>query len=314
MTSIHLPRLAALVAATLVAAAGLVGLSTTPAEAALCSKSGVNVVVDFNALGGGVQKGCDPGGAGKSADKVFPAAGFKLDFVNGSGFVCKVENLPGGGVCAKTPPANAYWGLFWSDGKSGRWTYATTGVGGLSVPSGGFVAFGWQDSSSRHQPAAAPVNNQPAPTPTTAPTKQPTKAPTKKPTKKPTKAPTKKPTKASSKAPTKAPKTPTPTTAPAATAGTTRAPAAPGSAAAPASASASASAGPSPPESASTTIEPEGTGGASPDVTSAQEADNAFTPEDEPSGLPAWVPVTVIVALGGAAGVAVWWRRRTGAA
>ena len=42
--------------------------------------------------------------------------------------------------------------------------------------------------------------------------------------------------------------------------------------------------------------------------------DGAFTPEDEPSGLPTWIPVTVIVALAGAAGGAVWWRRRTGPA
>ncbi len=64
-------RLAGLVAAALAAAAGLVGISSGPASAALCSGSGVNVVVDFNGLGGGVQKGCDPAGAGKSADQVF---------------------------------------------------------------------------------------------------------------------------------------------------------------------------------------------------------------------------------------------------
>ena len=91
MTSVR-SRLAGLVAAALVAAAGLVGLSSGPAAAALCSGSGVNVVVDFNGLGGGVQKGCDPGGAGRSGDKVFPAAGFGLTYAQREpGFVCRVQ-------------------------------------------------------------------------------------------------------------------------------------------------------------------------------------------------------------------------------
>ena len=94
MTSVS-SRLAGLVAAALAAAAGLVGVSAGPAAAALCSGSGVNVVVDFGSLGAGVQKGCDTRGANRSADKVFPAAGFPLTYAQREpGFVCRVKNTP----------------------------------------------------------------------------------------------------------------------------------------------------------------------------------------------------------------------------
>ena len=47
-------RLSSLVAATLVAATGLVGLQVGPAAAAVCSGGGVSALVDFQSLGGGV--------------------------------------------------------------------------------------------------------------------------------------------------------------------------------------------------------------------------------------------------------------------
>lgn len=288
-------RLAGLLAAALAAATGLVGLSPSSASAALCSGKGVNVVVDFNELGGGVPKGCDPGGGGKPASDVFPAAGFRLDYVTNSAFVCKVKSLPSGNACAHTPPADAYWALFWSDGKSGKWNYASSGVNGLSVPNGGFLAFSWQNTDKQDPPSASPVNQ---PTATTAPTKTATPKPTRTP--KPTKAPkTPKPTKTASAA------------ASAATTGSAASTSASPSARASVSASASASASTSP--SASESAVPSETLEPTPDVTGTQKVDSAFTPEEEPSGLPAWVPITVIVALAGAAGGAVWWRRRTGA-
>ena len=60
-------------------------------------------------------------------------------------------------------PTNAYWGLYWSNGKSGKWTYSSSGVGGTSVPNGGFLAFSWQNGGSADPPGAAPVNSKPAP-------------------------------------------------------------------------------------------------------------------------------------------------------
>jgi hypothetical protein len=291
-------RLAGLVVAALVAAAGLVGLSSVPASAAWCSGSGVNVVVDFNELGGGVQKGCDADGGGKQADVVFPAAGFRLDYVTNSGFVCRVKGSPSGDVCAHTPPADAYWALFWSDGKSGTWRYATSGVSGLSVPDGGFLAFSWQNSSQQDPPSATPRNATPAPTPTKTPTKaapKPTRTP--KPAAKPTKAKAAKPTNTVSVTggalvgATTGTSTATPSSTKASPSTVATAP--------PTSASASESAVPS------ETLEP------TPDLTSTQKVDNAFVPEDEPSGLPAWVPVSVILVLALVAFGGLWWRNRS---
>ena len=152
-------RLAGLVVAAVAAAAGLVSVSSAPASAALCSAGGVNVVVDFHELGGGVQKSCDPNGANKSSDKVFEAAGFHLSYAQRQpGFVCRVSGKSPKDPCVNTSPDNAYWGLYWSNGTSGRWTYATTGVSGLSVPKGGFVAFSWQNGGPNDPPRASAVN------------------------------------------------------------------------------------------------------------------------------------------------------------
>ncbi|MGZ4456328.1 MAG: hypothetical protein ACXVGM_19035, partial [Oryzihumus sp.] len=108
-------RLAAAVLVT--AAVGL--LPTAPAQAAACSTgSGVTVVVDFHELGGGVQQVCDAGGAGEDAATQFTESGFSLTRVQRQpGFVCRVDGAPSSDPCQNTPPADAYWGLWWSDGR-----------------------------------------------------------------------------------------------------------------------------------------------------------------------------------------------------
>jgi len=308
-------RLAGLVVVALVAAAGLVGLSSGPAAAALCSGSGVNVVVDFNGLGGGVQKGCDPQGAGRSGDRVFPAAGFGLTYAQREqGFVCRVRSAPQSAQCVNASPTNAYWGLYWSNGKSGKWTYASSGVGGTSVPNGGFLAFSWQNGGSADPPGAAPVNSKPAPA-TKAPTKKATKAPTKA---KATSRPDSGSGSTSAKAPEQAtPDEPTKTQGAAGASPQTKKAAkakrAQASKQAKAKSKAKASASASPSSSASASAAADSSDEASPDVTSAKPVDSAFAPEQEQNGLPAWVPVLVVLALAGAAGGTAWWRRRTGA-
>jgi hypothetical protein len=319
MRSIHRSRVAGLVAVALAAASGLVGLSASPAAAALCSGKGVNVVVDFNGLGGGVQKGCDPSGAGRTGDKVFPAAGFSLAYVtNSAGFVCRVKGSPSGNVCARTPPANAYWGLYWSDGKSGKWTYSSSGVGGTKVSNGGFLAFSWQNGGANDPPGAAPRNSQSAPT--KAHTKSPTKTPAKGSgggsgggqgsgggggsTTKVTRAP--KPAKATTAGATRAAK-------PAASASAkAKAKARAKANAAKASAKASSSAKPGTSPSASASAAPQASDDANPDAT--KMASSSFQSEDDQDGLPTWVPVAVFVVLVGASAGAVWWRRRHGRA
>lgn len=167
----HVVRLA--VATFAVAAAGVVVPSS--AQASTCSSaSGVSVVVDFHQLGGGVRSSCDSGGAGEYADAQFEDAGYTLTYVQNEPFVCQVEGAPDR-TCPRTPPANAYWSLWWSDGKSGTWQYASVGVTALKVPNGGYVALSWQGQAAQAKPGVSPKAHatQPTSSPTTKPPSSP---------------------------------------------------------------------------------------------------------------------------------------------
>lgn len=166
-------RLAA--AAVTVAAAGVA--LPSPTQASTCgSGSGVTVVVDFHQLGGGAQSACDAGGAGEYADQQFADAGHVLTYVdNEPGFVCQVDASPDR-TCPRTPPANAYWSLWWSDGKSGTWQYASLGVKSLKVPDGGSVALSWQGQSSQAKPRVTPPGGG-ASSPSSSPSPHPSSSP-----------------------------------------------------------------------------------------------------------------------------------------
>ena len=130
----------------------------------------MTVVVDYHQLGGGVQQACDADGGGKAASTVFPDSGFPLAYVQRQpGFVCRVSGAPASDPCVNTPPAGAYWSLWWSDGKSGTWTYSSTGVGSLKVPDGGYVAFSWQGQAGKAAPGVTPTpraaSSSPSPSP-----------------------------------------------------------------------------------------------------------------------------------------------------
>jgi len=141
-----------------------------PAQAATCSSAhGVSVVVDFHQLGGGVQSFCDAGGAGEYAAQQLADAGHTLTRVQREpGFVCRVDGAPSSDPCVNTPPSDAYWSLWWSDGKSGSWKYSSAGVDSLKVPAGGYVALSWQGQSSQAKPRVTPTphaSSSPSPTP-----------------------------------------------------------------------------------------------------------------------------------------------------
>ncbi len=276
-------RLAAVALAA--AAAGLVvPLSTAPAQAATCStSSGVSVVVDFHQLGGGVQTACDAEGAGKYAAAQFTDVGHTLTYVQGQAFVCQVDGAPDT-QCVRTPPADAYWSLWWSDGTNGTWTYSSSGVGSLKVPAGGYVALSWQKGTTQVPPGTTPKAHSSA-SPSTTPTSRPTSSPTHKPS-------------------------PTPSTPPASTAGssstTPTAPAtgAPGPSRSPSS--------PATRHTASTRPTPSSTanhGAAA--VLADQPPDTSASGSG--SGLPGWVaPASVAALFVAAAAVAVVRRKRTG--
>ena len=188
---------AALVAAT-------VGLgAATPAQAATCTTShGVTVVVDFHQLGGGVQTACDVSGAGRTAATQLTDVGHSLVYVQRQpGFVCRIDQAPSSDPCVNTPPTDAYWSLWWSDGKSGAWTYASTGVGGLKVPDGGYVAMSWQGGAAKAPPRVTPKSHpQASSSPTPRPSPHPSPHPSTSPTHPASSAPPDAPTSASSSA------------------------------------------------------------------------------------------------------------------
>jgi len=299
-----------LTAAVVLAAAVGPGLTLTagsaPAAAATCSTtSGVSVLVDFKELGGGIQGTCVANGGGQRASSLFPTAGFPLTYVqNEPGFVCRVSAKPAQDPCVDTPPTDAYWGLWWSDGKNGVWNYANYGASALKVPAGSSVAFAWkQGGGSASAPGVAPAVHQAA-APTKAPTKKPSTKPSTKPGKQPSK-PSKQPSKAATEAPAKesAPQA----SAPAETAATSATPSE--------SATPSGAATPTPTDSASAAAEatdaaPTDTS-ASPTEISEPEVVPAAEQTTEDGGVPTWLVVAMLVTILGAIGAVAVHRRRS---
>ena len=335
-------RLGRLVAAAVLAAAtglAVVAMGAAPAEAAVCADAGgVSVVVDFRELGGGVSTSCDADGGGKSAATLFLDAGFALTYVQRQpGFVCRIDGIPTSDPCVATPPASAYWGLYWSNGTSGSWSYSSLGVGSLTVPAGGSVAFAWQGQSQGPPGVSAPSHGgsptpspspsaSPSPTGTGGPTSTPSSSasPTKSPTKPPTKSPTKPPATSATASPTpggtggsRGPSA-TPTTPgasptadgsgsaePSATDSTTGDPSA-------ATSSADASDSASALESASTETAEDDASSTSPDAEPSAASPTAEPPDQDGGSVPLPVVLVVMGLLGAAvAGVAILRNRRT---
>ncbi|MDP3969653.1 MAG: hypothetical protein Q8Q02_15390 [Nocardioides sp.] len=154
-----MPRLVAgVVVGVLTMTAVLIGPLGGPAAAAVCGPSdGVSVVVDARGLGGALSSACATEGGGKVGSEIVSGVGHPIDYVQRDpGFVCRVSGAPASDPCVKTPPVNAYWGLFWSDGKSGTWSYASVGIVGLRIPAGGSIALAWQSGGERDIPGIAP--------------------------------------------------------------------------------------------------------------------------------------------------------------
>ena len=291
----HPRQLTRAAAALLLTAAAWVGLSTAgPAQAATCSTGhGVSVVVDHHQLGGGVSTVCDGGGGGHYADRLFEDNGFALTYVQRQpGFVCRVNGAPSDDPCVNTPPADAYWGLWWSDGKSGSWTYSSVGVGSLKVPDGGYVALSWNGGDGKAQPGVTPTAHA-----SPAPSSSPSASATQSPTPTPTRAPSSSPTGPSAPPQSTSTPSPTPSSAPATTATPTRTPSS------------------SPSEHRrhhrQATPSPSASPSSSPTAAAVTSADPP-DPTGTSGGLPGWVtPAVVVVLLGAAATAGVVRRRRT---
>ena len=281
-------------AALLIGAVVPAGLAPPPAHAdGGCGTQGVAVVVDFGALGGGVKQSCVNGG-GKAA-ALFAAAGHSLGRVQSQpSAVCDIDGEPSA-PCPQMPPANAYWGLFWTSGSSAHWTYASLGVDALTVPAGGSLAFAWQSAAGTRSPGVLAVVTR-----TSTPTAKPTKKAKQKTTHK---SDTTRKTPAAKPSATSATSTP--------------------SASESVSVAASASAVVSPSAAAgmtSTAVTPTVAASATPTDPATGSTDAATTSADSvPSstdaggGLPGWVaPGAVVVVLAAGGGVAVARRRTRG--
>ena len=73
---------------------------------------------------------CAPDGGGRTADRLLKDTGHALTYVQRfPAFVCRIDGVPADDPCVNTPPADAYWGLWWSDGESGEWSYSSLGRG-----------------------------------------------------------------------------------------------------------------------------------------------------------------------------------------
>ncbi|WP_030395108.1 hypothetical protein [Kitasatospora purpeofusca] len=131
--------------------AGLLGVSTAtapPARAAACS--GVTVVVDFTALGGGIETGCAPGDPA-SGLAALTGAGFSYAFhPRFPGFVCKINTLP---TTCTNPTGTAYWS-YWHAAHGGPWSYSNLGAGSYN-PAPGEVE-GWSFGAGAQPGITAP--------------------------------------------------------------------------------------------------------------------------------------------------------------
>lgn len=165
--------LARAAAVTVVTAAGAalpcVPGATAPAVAAAdgCADGhGVTVVVDFHQLDHHDVRSCVPDGGGRDAAQLLDEAGLTLtDVQRQPGFLCRVDGLPADDPCVNTPPAGAYWSLWWSDGSSDRWSYSTVMASSLEVPDGGLVGLVWDQEPGDLRPAVAPGSAPAAATP-----------------------------------------------------------------------------------------------------------------------------------------------------
>jgi hypothetical protein len=132
------------------------------ANTACSDGQGVTLVVDFQALGGGVNVRCAPQPVGNGYD-AFRNAHVSYETVEGRDFICRIAAQPENANCSNYPPADYYWS-YWAAKPGGEWQYTTKGAGARKPSPGSYE--GWSFvSSDTASPPRYPV--PPAPTTTT---------------------------------------------------------------------------------------------------------------------------------------------------
>jgi hypothetical protein len=138
-------RLLGVLAAVVLAATAVVAeASVQSAHAAACSGgTGVTEVVDFTALGGGIETACNPGDP-TTGLAALTGAGFTYSFVpRFPGFICRINALPN--PC-NGAPATAYWS-YWHASPGGTWTYSTLGAGSYDPSQGSDEGWAFGDGN-----------------------------------------------------------------------------------------------------------------------------------------------------------------------
>jgi hypothetical protein len=185
---------APILAGAVLAAASLLVGGPDPAAASdgpCPGTTGVTVVVDYNALGGGVVVRCAPG-TPSSGFKALKAAGFAVTpQQDQSHFLCRIDGQPGPDRedCLGTPPGNAYWAYWHAERGGSKWTYNPWGADHKPAQ-GGVDGWSFQSGGSAVPPGISPPALPPAATPGPTPTPTPRATATPRPTASPTARPT----------------------------------------------------------------------------------------------------------------------------
>jgi len=170
-------RHASLLAAVLLAAGSWLAAGSTPAAAAsgACpGTTGVTVVVDYQALGGGPVVRCAPGSV-SSGFEALKAAGFAVEpQQDQSHFLCRIDGKPGPDRedCLGTPPGNAYWAYWHAERGGSKWIYNPWGAD-HKPEQGGVDGWSFQSGGTAVPPRIPPPALPPAPTPKPTPTPTP---------------------------------------------------------------------------------------------------------------------------------------------
>lgn len=130
-------------------------LEPATADTGCSATTGVTVIVDFKALGGGLQRGCAINPA--SGLDALHKAGFGTAGTTrwGNAFVCRIDGKPGNPPesCADTPPGTAYWAYYTAKPTDAAWKYVSLAAT-LTRPQPGSIE-GWA-FGARALPGVAP--------------------------------------------------------------------------------------------------------------------------------------------------------------
>lgn len=154
--------------------------TTRPGTCTTADQNAVTLVIDYQALGGGVHTTCVSGLAkGAYGYAVLQEAGANPVGTthDGAAFVCRLngrpnptEKIPITGnpnyteSCQNTPPSEAYWS-YWQAAPGGTWVYSSRGPQSSRVQFGGFEGWSYSlnaTSGTNPRPRVDPVTPNPS--------------------------------------------------------------------------------------------------------------------------------------------------------